>query len=37
MNSGVGTVEPKKLKLTLPEGGFRLESGGVLREIEVAY
>lgn len=37
MNEGVGIVEPKKLKLKLPEGGYRLESGGILREIEVQY
>jgi homoserine O-acetyltransferase len=37
MNEGVGIVETKKLKLKLPEGGYRLESGGVLQEIEVAY
>ena len=34
---GVGIVELKKRKLTLPEGGLRLASGGVLKEIEVAY
>ena len=34
---GVGTVELKKRKLTLPEGGFTLAYGGVLKEIEVAY
>ena len=37
MDEGVGRVEPKRLKLELPEGGLRLASGGVLREIEVAY
>lgn len=37
MNDSVGIVEPKKLKLKLPEGGYRLESGGVLQEIEVQY
>lgn len=37
MNQGVGLVENKKLKLTLPEGGFKLRTGGVLHEIEVAY
>ncbi|MBP5285874.1 MAG: homoserine O-acetyltransferase [Kiritimatiellae bacterium] len=37
MGEGVGTVEPKKRKLKLPEGGFRLSYGGVLKEIEVAY
>ena len=34
---GVGTVEPKKRRLSLPEGGFRLSSGDVLKEIDVAY
>lgn len=33
----VGTVIPQKLKLELPPEGFRLEKGGVLPEIEVAY
>ena len=37
MDSGVGIVERKTLKLKLPEGGYRLISGGVLKEIEVAY
>lgn len=37
MNGGVGIVERKTLKLNLPEGGYRLISGGVLKEIEVAY
>jgi homoserine O-acetyltransferase len=37
MNDGVGIVEAKKLKLKLPEGGYRLESGGILPEIEVQY
>ena len=37
MYEGVGIVEKKFLKLKLPEGGFKLETGGVLREIEVAY
>ncbi|HRR33175.1 MAG TPA: homoserine O-acetyltransferase [Kiritimatiellia bacterium] len=31
----VGTVVPQTLKLDLPPGGFRLEKGGVLPEIEV--
>lgn len=35
--SCVGVVETRHLKLELPEGGFRLEKGGVLPEIEVAY
>ena len=34
---GVGVVELKKRKLTLPEGGLKLASGGVLKEVEVAY
>ena len=33
----VGIVEPQTIKLTLPPGGFRLEKGGVLPEIEVTY
>lgn len=33
----VGTVELKKMKLDLPEGGLTLAYGGVLKEIEVAY
>ncbi len=33
----VGTVIPQKLKLELPTGGFRLEKGGALPEIEVSY
>jgi homoserine O-acetyltransferase len=33
----VGVVEPRSLKLDLPPGGFRLEKGGVLTEIHVAY
>ena len=37
MNDGVGTVERKIRKLTLPEGGLRLAYGGVLKEVEVAY
>ncbi len=37
MNEGVGIVELKKMKLELPEGGFKLSYGGVLPEIEVAY
>ena len=36
-DSGVGVVEPKTLKLELPEGGFRLRTGGVLKRIDVAY
>ena len=34
---GVGVVEPKKLRLSLPAGGLTLSSGGVLKEVEVAY
>ncbi len=37
MSDGVGVVELKKRKLTLPEGGLRLAYGGVLKEVEVAY
>ena len=37
MSTGVGIVEPKKLKLELPAGGLRLAYGGVLKEIEVQY
>ncbi len=35
--NGVGIVEPKTLNLALPEGGYKLESGGVLKKIEVRY
>lgn len=35
--NGVGIVERQILKLDLPEGGFPLAYGGVLKEIEVAY
>ena len=37
MDTGVGIVEGKLKKLSLPEGGLRLAYGGVLKEIEVAY
>ena len=37
MDSGVGVVEPKTLTLKLPEGGFKLRTGGVLKRIDVAY
>ena len=37
MDEGVGIIEPKKRELKLPEGGYRLESGGVLKKIEVVY
>lgn len=33
----VGIVRPQSLKLELPPGGFRLEKGGALPEITVAY
>jgi homoserine O-acetyltransferase len=33
----VGVVQPQTLKLKLPAEGFRLEKGGVLPEIQVAY
>ena len=36
-HGGVGVVEPKRLSLKLPEGGYRLESGGLLKEIVVQY
>ena len=36
-DSGVGVVEPKTLTLKLPEGGFKLRTGGVLKRIDVAY
>lgn len=36
-DGGVGVVEPKTLTLKLPEGGFRLRTGGVLKRIDVAY
>ena len=34
---GVGVVEARSLRLKLPEGGFRLRTGGVLKQIDVAY
>ena len=37
MSEGVGIVERKTLELKLPEGGLKLETGGVLKKIEVAY
>lgn len=37
MSEGVGLVEPKKLKLKLPEGGLKLAYGGVLKEVELQY
>lgn len=36
-NDGVGKVETRIARIVLPEGGFRLERGGVLPELEVAY
>ena len=36
-DAGVGVVEPKTLTLKLPEGGFKLRTGGVLKRIDVAY
>lgn len=35
--SAIGIVEPKDLKLKLPDGGWRLEKGGILPEINVRY
>ena len=32
-DSGVGVVEPKSLQLKLPEGGFKLRTGGVLADL----
>ena len=37
MSDGVGIVEQKKLSLQLPAGGWRLASGDVFKEIDVAY
>ena len=37
MSEGVGIVESKTLELELPEGGLKLERGGVLKKIEVCY
>ena len=37
IGSTVGLVEGRTLKLELPEGGLRLERGGVLPEVTVAY
>ena len=37
MGDGVGTVELRKMRLDLPEGGLKLAYGGVLPEVEVAY
>jgi hypothetical protein len=35
MNEGVGIVELKKMDLELPEGGLKLETGGILKKIEI--
>ncbi|MGN0846262.1 MAG: homoserine O-acetyltransferase [Kiritimatiellia bacterium] len=35
--NGVGVVEAHTLTLSLPEGGFRLEEGGTLPRIDVAW
>ena len=37
MSEGVGIVEPRQRRLNLPAGGFKLASGGVLKEIVVQY
>jgi len=37
MDGGVGVVEPKTMRLRLPEGGLKLAYGGVLKEIDVRY
>ena len=37
IGSTVGLVEGRTLKLELPDGGLRLERGGVLPEVTVAY
>ena len=34
---GVGVVEPQSMTLDLPEGGFKLRTGGVLKRIDVAF
>ena len=34
---GVGLTETRHLTLDLPEGGFRLESGGTLPRVDIAY
>lgn len=36
-NDGVGLVVTRTCRLNLPAGGLRLEHGGVLTEVEVAY
>ena len=35
--NGVGVVETHTLTLSLPEGGFRLEEGGLLPRVDVAW
>ena len=35
--SGIGIIQPQDIQLDLPEGGWRLERGGVLRAITVRY
>jgi len=37
IESSYGVAETRTVRLTLPPGGFRLEKGGVLHEINVAY
>ena len=37
MSDGVGIVEPRRRRLNLPAGGFKLAFGGVLKEIVVQY
>ncbi len=37
IGKAVGVVETRTLKLELPEGGLKLERGGVLPEVSVAY
>jgi homoserine O-acetyltransferase len=37
ISRSVGVVETRRIKLDLPPGGFRLESGESLPEVEVAY
>lgn len=36
-DQGVGVVELKKIRLNLPEGGLKVSSGGILKEVVVAY
>ena len=37
VKNGVGVVTPRVATLSLPEGGWRLEEGGVLKKVEVAW